>query len=137
MLSVEVGGKLGYLYPPQLLRIHHQFLSCSQPEIFQHGLGGPNLAARIRVAVIMIVITSRKTKICHNRKVNLLFKRFLTLCFLVSESVAAGKSSCISNCIISVDMAPSNEPLDSASHKELQGSLQMIILFIQFFKAEL
>ena len=31
-----------------------------------------------------------------------------TICFLVSDSVATGyKSSCISNCIISVDMAPS------------------------------
>ena len=53
-------------------------------------LAGPNLAARIRVTVTMIVITNRKTRICHNRKVNLLFKRFLTLCFLVSEFVAAG-----------------------------------------------
>ena len=34
MLSVEVGGKLGYLYPPQLLGIHHWFLSCSLPENF-------------------------------------------------------------------------------------------------------
>ena len=132
MLSVEVGGKLGYLYPPQLLGIHHWFLSCSLPEILQHGLAGPNLAARTRVTVIMIVITNRKTRICHNWKVNLLFKRFLTLCFLVSEFVAAGKSSCIyiSNRIISVDMAPSkssDERLDSVSHKMLHSSLQMII----------
>ena len=132
MLSVEVGGKLGYLYPPQLLGIHHWFLSCSLPEILQHGLAGPNLAARIRVTVIMIVITNRKTRICHNWKVNLLFKRFLTLCFLVSEFVATGKSSCIyiSNRIISVDMAPSkssDEPLDSVSHKMLHSSLHMII----------
>ena len=132
MLSVEVGGKLGYLYPPQLLGIHHWFLSCSLPEILQHGLAGPNLAARIRVTVIMIVITNRKTRICDNWKVNLLFKRFLTLCFLVSEFVAAGKSSCIyiSNRIISVDMAPSkssDERLDSVSHKMLHSSLQMII----------
>ena len=58
--------------------------------------------------------TSRSNNDCHYEqknenlpqlKVNLLFKRFLTLCFLVSESVAAGKSSCISNCITSVDMA--------------------------------
>ena len=139
MLSVEVGGKLGYLYPPQLLGIHHWFLSCSLPEILQHGLAGPNVAARIRVTVIMIIITNRKTRICHNWKVNLLFKRLLTLCFLVSEFVAAGKSSCIyiSNRIISVDMAPSKssaEPLDSVSHKMLHSSLQMIILFIQFLK---
>ena len=138
MLSVEVGGNLGYLYPPQLLGIHHWFLSCSLPEILQHGLAGPNLAARIRVTVIMIVITNRKTRICHNRKVNLLFKRFLTLCFLVqSEFVAAGQSFCISNCIITVDMAPSkssDEPLDSVIHKMLHSSLQMIILFIQFLK---
>ena len=137
MLSVEVGGKLGYLYPPQLLGIHCWFLSCSLPEILQHGLAGPNVAARIRVTVIMIVITNRKTRICHNRKVNLLFKRFLTLCFLVSEFVAAGQSFCISNCIITVDMAPSkssDEPLNSASHKMLHISLQMIILFIQFLK---
>ena len=132
MLSVEVGEKLGYLYPPQLLGIHHWFLSCSLPEILQHGLAGPNLAARIRVTVIMIVITNRKTRICHNWKVNLLFKRFLTLCFLVSEFVATGKSSCIyiSNRIISVDMAPSkssDEPLDSVSHKMLHSSLHMII----------
>ena len=132
MLSVEVGGKLGYLYPPQLLGIHHWFLSCSLPEILQHGLAGPNLAARTRVTVIMIVITNRKTRICHNWKVNLLFKTFLTLCFLVSEFVAAGKSSCIyiSNRIISVDMAPSkssDERLDSVSHKMLHSSLQMII----------
>ena len=109
----------------------------SFPEILQHGLAGPNLAARIRVTVIMIVITNRKTRICHNRKVNLLFKRFLTLCFLVSEFVAAGQSFCISNCIITVDMAPSkssDEPLDSVSHKMLHSSLQMIILFIQFLK---
>ena len=111
----------------------------SFPEILQHGLAGPNLAARIRVTVIMIVITNRKTRICHNWKVNLLFKRFLTLCFLVSEFVATGKSSCIyiSNRIISVDMAPSkssDEPLDSVSHKMLHSSLQMIILFIQFLK---
>ena len=109
----------------------------SLPEILQHGLAGPNFAARIPVTVIMIVITNRKTRISHNRKVNLLFKRFLIRCFLVSQSVAAGKSSCISNCVISVDMAPSNEPLDSASHKMLQSSLQMIRLFIQFLKAEL
>ena len=137
MLSVEVGGKLGYLYPPQLLGIHCWFLSCSLPEILQHGLAGPNVAARIRVTVIMIVITNRKTRICHNWKVNLLFKRFLTLCFLVSEFVAAGQSFCISNCIITVDMAPSkssDEPLNSASHKMLHISLQMIILFIQFLK---
>ena len=132
MLSVEVGGKLGYLYPPQLLGIHHWFLSCSLPEILQHGLAGPNLAARIRVTVIMIVITNRKTRICHNWKVNLQFKRFLTLCFLVPEFVATGKSSCIyiSNRIISVDMAPSkssDEPLDSVSHKMLHSSLHMII----------
>ena len=132
MLSVEVGGKLGYLYPPQLLGIHHWFLSCSLPEILQHGLPGPNLEARIRVTVIMIVITNRRTRICHNWKVNLLFKRFLTLCFLVSEFVATGKSSCIyiSNRIISVDMAPSkssDEPLDSVSHKMLHSSLHMII----------
>ena len=106
-------------------------------EILSHGLAGPNFAARIPVTVRMIVITNRKTRICHNRKVNLLFKKFLTPCFLVSESLAAGKNSCISNCIISVDMAPSNEPLDSASHKMLYSSLQMIILFIQFLKAEL
>ena len=137
MVSVEVGGKLGYLYPPQFLAIHHWFLSCSLPEILQHGLAGPNLAARIRLTVIMIVITNGKTIICHNRKVNLLFKRFLTLCFLVSEFVAAGKSSCISNCIITVDMAPSkssDEPLDSVSHKMLHSSLQMIILFYPVFK---
>ena len=138
MLSVEVGEKLGYLYPPQLLGIHHWFLSYSLPEILQHGFAGPNVAARIRVTVIMIFITNRKTRICHNRKVNLLFKRFLTLCFLVqSEFVAAGQSFCISNCIITVDMAPSkssDEPLDSVIHKMLHSSLQMIILFIQFLK---
>ena len=138
MLSVEVGEKLGYLYPPQLLGIHHWFLSCSLPEILQHRLVGPDLAARIRVPVIMIGITNRKTRICHNRKVDLLYKRFLTLCFLVqSEFVAAGQSFCISNCIITVDMAPSkssDEPFDSVSHKMLHSSLQMIILFIQFLK---
>ena len=98
---------------------------------------GPNFAARIPVTVIMIVIRNRKTRICHNRKVNLLFKRFLTLCFLVSEFVADGQSSCMSKCIITVDIAPSqssDEPLDSVSHKMLQSSLQMIILFIQFLK---
>ena len=98
---------------------------------------GRKVAARIRVTVIMIVITNRRTRICHNRKVNLLFKRFLTLCFLVSEFVAAGQSFCISNCIITVDMAPSkssDEPLDSVIHKMLHSSLQMIILFIQFLK---
>ena len=100
-------------------------------EILSHGLAGPNFAARIPITVIMIVITNRKTRICHNRKVNLLFTRFLTPCFLVSESLAAGKSSCISNCIIAVDMAPSNEPLDSASHKMLYSFLQMIMLFIK------
>ena len=63
-------------------------------------------------------------------------KRFLTQFFLVSESVATGKSSYISNCIILVDMAPSNEPLDPASHKMLYSSLQMIILLIQFLKEQ-
>ena len=98
---------------------------------------GRKVAARIRVTVIMIVITNRRTRICHNRKVNLLFKRFLTLCFLVSELVAAGKSSCIyiSNRIISVDMAPSkssDKPLDSVSHKMLHSCLQMIIFLCRF-----
>ena len=38
-----------------------------------------------------------------------------TICFLVSDSVAAGyKSSCTSNCIISVDMAPIKRPIKSS-----------------------
>ena len=116
MLSVEVGGKLSYLYPLWLLGIHYWFLCqrfCSMGSLDQ------TLRPEVPVTGIMIAITNRKTRICHNRRVNLLFKRFLTLCFLVSESVAAGKSSCISNCIISVHMAPSNEALDSVSHKML------------------
>ena len=130
MPSVEVGGKLSYLYPLWLLRIHHWFL-CQRFFVAW---------ASWTKHCVQNVCTSHSNDDCHydQKNENLLqsesesnVQRFLTLCLLISESVVAGKSSWISKCIIAVDMAPS-EPLDPANHKMLYSSCQMIILFIQF-----
>ena len=69
-------------------------LFCSFPE--------PCLVVRIHApTIIMTAIMSRKTRICHNRKVNRLLKNALTPCLQVSELQLSETTigSWISNCI--------------------------------------